>query len=210
VTAGPTYEKIDPVRFLGNRSSGLMGFSLAEEAAERGGEVTLITGPVGIKLSHSNVKRIDVTSAEEMHDECLKHAPSAHIIIMAAAVSDFRITVPGIQKIKRSGTPLTLKLEPVPDILKDLSAKKKKNQFLIGFALETDHELENARKKLSDKNLDMVVLNSLKDEGAGFGTSTNRVTLLMKNGKVLRGGMKTKKEVAADIFNAVKKIKNHA
>ncbi len=207
VTAGPTYENIDPVRYIGNRSSGIMGFSVAQEAAERGGEVILVTGPVSLQSYHPGIKRIDVTSADEMRHECLKYASSANVIVMTAAVSDYRPAEPKRKKIKKTGEPLTVVLEPVADILKEISLRKKKNQKLIGFALETGNGLESARKKLKDKNLDMIVLNSLEDEGAGFGTLTNRVTLILKDGKAIRGELKTKKEVAADIFNLLQTIR---
>ena len=206
VTAGPTQEPIDPVRFIGNRSSGLMGVALAEEAAGRGGAVTLLLGPSSLEPVLPGIRVIRIGTAEELRQECLLAAPAADIIVMAAAVSDYRVPHPGAKKIKKSGTDLTLKLEPAPDILKELAAKKKKRQLIVGFSLETDHEMENARKKLKEKNLDMVVLNTLNDPGAGFESLTNKVTLLLKNGRVVRGKLKSKKEVAADIFNALQTL----
>jgi phosphopantothenoylcysteine decarboxylase/phosphopantothenate--cysteine ligase len=207
VTAGPTFEKIDPVRFLGNHSSGLMGFSLAEEAAFRGGEVTLITGPAELTIPDPRVSRIDVTSAAEMHRECMKHSGNARLIIMAAAVSDYTVASPASGKIKKTAGPLSLILEPTADILKELGKRKKKNQLLVGFALETGREMENARIKLKEKNLDLVILNSLKDPGAGFRSDTNKITMITRSGKVIREDLKPKREVASDIFDLLAKIK---
>ena len=207
VTAGPTFEKIDPVRFLGNHSSGLMGFSLAKEAAFRGGEVTLITGPAELTIPDPRVSRIDVTSAAEMHRECIKHSVNARLIIMAAAVSDYTVASPASGKIKKTAGPLSLILEPTADILKELGKRKKKNQLLVGFALETGREMENARIKLKEKNLDLVILNSLKDPGAGFRSDTNKITMITRSGKVIREDLKPKREVASDIFDLLAKIK---
>ena len=207
VTAGPTFEKIDPVRFLGNHSSGLIGFSLAKEAAFRGGEVTLITVPAELTIPDPRVSRIDVTSAAEMHRECMKHSGNARLIIMAAAVSDYTVASPASGKIKKTAGPLSLILEPTADILKELGKRKKKNQLLVGFALETGREMENARIKLKEKNLDLVILNSLKDPGAGFRSDTNKITMITRSGKVIREDLKPKREVASDIFDLLAKIK---
>jgi phosphopantothenoylcysteine decarboxylase/phosphopantothenate--cysteine ligase len=206
VTAGPTHEKIDAVRFIGNQSSGMMGFMLAEEAAERGGEVTLITGPTALKATGGNIQRIDVISAAEMRNECLKQRKKSDIILMAAAVADYTVPKPAGYNIKKSDGPLGLELKLTDDILKELGQQKGKHQILAGFALETSHELKNARKKLQDKNLDIIILNSLKDKGAGFGTTTNRVTMITRAGKLFRGELKPKREVASDILDLLAKL----
>ena len=203
MTAGPTVEQIDPVRFIGNHSSGLMGFSLANEAFNQGGEVTLITGPVTEKNLHAAIHRIDVTSAAEMLQACEQQINDTDILIMAAAVADYTPTHPTSGKIKKSSEDLCLNLSPTKDILRELGAKKREEQCFVGFALETDNELENARKKLEEKSLDIIVLNSLNDQGAGFGNKTNKVTLLTKNGQTINGTLKSKKEVASDILSAI-------
>jgi len=203
ITAGPTHEKIDPVRYISNYSTGQMGFCLAEEAALRGAKVTLISGPVTLSISHNSITQIPVGSATEMHKECLKAAPDSDILIMAAAVADFKPEHAAIQKIKKDGQPMTLNLEPTIDILRDLGNLKKKNQILVGFALETNQELAHAKKKLKEKKLDLIVLNSLQDPGAGFGHLTNKVTVIEKNGKVHDGVLKLKSEVAADIWDII-------
>ena len=207
VTAGPTFERIDPVRFIGNHSSGKMGFAIAEEAARRGAAVTLVAGPVSEKAHHPSVTRIDVTSAGEMHKACLRHSRGSDIIIMAAAVADYKSGEPSGSKMKKGKSPLQISLIPTHDILSELGKAKKKNQLLVGFALETDHEITNAKRKLAGKNLDMIVLNSLNDPGAGFGGTTNKVTLLLRSGKVIAGELKEKKEVASDILNALSLLK---
>jgi phosphopantothenoylcysteine decarboxylase/phosphopantothenate--cysteine ligase len=203
VTAGPTYEKIDPVRFIGNFSSGKMGFSLATEAASRHCSVTLVTGPTGLICQHPAIHRIDILSANEMHDACMKESADADIIIMAAAVADYTVTGISDTKLKKTGKPLNLELTPTKDILMELGRRKRKDQILVGFALETDHELEHARKKLNTKNLDYIVLNSLQDKGAGFGTATNKITIIDKQGTVMKGELKAKQDVASDILDVV-------
>jgi phosphopantothenoylcysteine decarboxylase/phosphopantothenate--cysteine ligase len=203
VTAGPTNEKIDPVRFLGNQSSGLMGFSLANEAAERGAKVVLIAGPTKLSSNHPSIKRIDVISAADMYKACLEHSVHSDIIIMAAAVADFTFKNPLEHKLKKSDKGISIDLEPTTDILYQLGKKKKKQQILVGFALETEHELKNAKEKLNKKKLDFIVLNSLKDEGSGFGWPTNKVTIIHKSGKTIEGPLKDKKEVAKDIINTI-------
>jgi phosphopantothenoylcysteine decarboxylase/phosphopantothenate--cysteine ligase len=203
VTAGPTFEQIDPVRFIGNRSSGRMGFALAEEAAGRGAEVTLITGPVAIDAVHPAIRRIDVESAAAMYKACRKHAGRSDIILMSAAVADYTPATPVNSKIRKQASTLNIRMEPTTDILLELGKKKKKSQLLVGFALETGNEEANALKKLRSKKLDMIVLNSLRDAGAGFNYPTNKVTLFLRNGKVLKGDLKEKREVACDIFNAL-------
>lgn len=206
VTAGPTFEAIDPVRYIGNHSSGLMGFAIAEEFAEIGADVTLITGPVDLSLQHSGIRRIDITSADEMFDKCMALKDASEIIVMAAAVADYKLKDPASVKIKKSQSTLDLKLYPTKDILAAIGKVKKRGQILVGFALETDHEEENARKKLETKNLDLIVLNSLRDEGAGFKTLTNKVTILFNSGQVQRFPLKSKKEIAKDIIKSIDSI----
>lgn len=203
VTAGPTYEPIDPVRFIGNHSSGRMGFALAEECALRGAEVTLITGPVQLSVNCPGVNRINVSTANEMYQEVLAHAPSADIILMAAAVADYTPETPSVQKLKKSSGNLTLSLKPTPDILYHLGKMKKSGQILIGFALETHDEESHAREKLRNKNLDLIVLNSLNEQGAGFGYETNKVSILSRDGSWTHFPLKSKKEVASDIMDKV-------
>jgi phosphopantothenoylcysteine decarboxylase/phosphopantothenate--cysteine ligase len=206
VTAGPTFEAIDPVRYIGNHSSGLMGFSIAEEFAELGAEVTLVTGPVNLSLQHPGISRIDITSADEMFHQCMALKDGSEIIVMAAAVADYKPAEVASFKIKKSESTIDLKLSPTPDILASLGKVKKIGQILVGFALETDHEEENARKKLESKNLDIIVLNSLCDEGAGFITPTNKVTILFNSGQIQHLPLKSKKEVTRDIIESIKSI----
>ncbi|MFH0991943.1 MAG: bifunctional phosphopantothenoylcysteine decarboxylase/phosphopantothenate--cysteine ligase CoaBC [bacterium] len=206
VTAGPTYEAIDPVRFIGNRSSGKMGFALASAAAQRGARIILISGPVHIETPR-NVTRVNVETAEQMHKAVLAHAAEADVIIMSAAVADYAPRTQSAEKIKKNSNrqELILTLTPTPDILQSLGTKKRKNQVLVGFALETQNELRNAKEKLKKKNLDLIVLNSLKDEGAGFGTETNVVTIIDRNGKTEKLGKMPKIDVAREILHRVKK-----
>ena len=203
VTAGPTYEPIDPVRFIGNHSSGLMGFSIADEFARQGADVTLISGPVKIQTEMTGITRIDVVTAAEMFDECIATGSTADIIVMTAAVADFTPANPSPLKIKKSAKPTELKLSPTKDILAELGKSKKPGQFLAGFALETEKEEENARKKLIDKNLDIIFLNSLNDQGAGFNKPTNKVTILFSNGNVQHLPLRSKPEIAKDIVRVV-------
>ncbi|MDR0700072.1 MAG: bifunctional phosphopantothenoylcysteine decarboxylase/phosphopantothenate--cysteine ligase CoaBC [Tannerella sp.] len=204
ITAGPTYEKIDPVRFIGNYSSGKMGFALAEVCAGRGADVTLVAGPVGLKTKHPSVKRIDVESADEMYDETLRAFPSCDIAILCAAVADYRPERMTAEKIKREqDVALTVSLVHNKDIAATLGKNKRENQTIVGFALETGNEIANAREKLQRKNLDMIVLNSLNDEGAGFGCDTNKVTLIDKYGKETALPLKSKTEIAGDIINCL-------
>jgi len=206
ITAGPTYEAIDPVRYIGNHSSGKMGFELANEAANLGAEVLLISGPSNEKVDHSLIQRIDVVSAEEMYQATHNHYKNVEIAILAAAVADYKPITVATQKIKKKEASLTIELTQTKDILASLG-KQKTNQFLVGFALETNNELENAISKLKRKNLDLIVLNSLQDKGAGFKKSTNKVTLIDQQENVTEFGLKSKIEVAQDIFNEiVKKI----
>ncbi len=206
ISAGPTYEKIDPVRFIGNFSSGLMGFSMAEEAARRGAEVTLVAGPTHLTVSDTHIKRIDVESAAEMLKAMVTRFAKADITIMSAAVADFSPETIAQEKIKKS-TPLdTIKLRPTADILATLGKQKKQNQLLIGFALETENEIENAKVKINNKNLDLIVLNSLRDSGAGFGTVTNKITIIDNNHRCFDYPLKSKKELAGDILSKIAEL----
>ena len=205
ITAGPTYEKLDPVRFIGNYSTGKMGFALAEEFAAAGAEVTLICGPVSLKTADPLIRRIDVESAEEMLKASEEPFAKADIGVFAAAVADYRPECKEDSKIKREGAEeISLRLVRNPDIAATLAAKKRPGQKFIGFALETDHEHENALRKLQKKNLDAVVLNSLQDKGAGFGTDTNKVTILRADGTEKSYPLKSKREVARDIIEFLK------
>ena len=207
ITAGPTYEKIDPVRFIGNYSSGKMGFALAETCAEQGAEVTLVSGPVMLQTKHPAIRRIDVESAQEMYEAATKHFPKADIAILCAAVADFTPETTADKKIKRKGNDMVLRLHPTQDIAAALGAVKKKKQVLVGFALETDNEMRNAQDKMERKNLDLIVLNSLQDQGAGFRVDTNKVTIIDRHKGITSYGVKSKKEVAEDIIEKVVKLK---
>lgn len=202
ITAGPTYEAIDPVRFIGNHSSGKMGYAIAETAAQLGAKVTLISGPVSIRTENSLIHLVKVTTAQQMYDAVLQGFESCHIAILSAAVADYRPTDIAAQKIKKKEGSLTIQLEKTEDILASLGTRKDR-QFLVGFALETENELENAKTKLKKKNLDLIVLNSLNDTGAGFGTDTNKVTFVTRNNKVIPFEVKSKKEVANDILQHI-------
>ena len=202
ITAGPTYEAIDPVRFISNHSTGKMGYALAAECVKRGAAVTLVSGPVQLKPI-AGVQLIPVTSARQMYEACMPYADSYDIAIMAAAVADYTPAHMAVSKIKKTDTPLQLELTKTTDILASLGEKKKKGQVLVGFALETDNEKENALKKLHRKNADLIVLNSLQNEGAGFGHDTNKVTLFSKNGEAREFDTKAKEEVARDIVNTI-------
>lgn len=202
VTAGPTYEAIDPVRFIGNHSSGKMGFDIANEAASLGAEVFLIAGPTHLKAKNSLIKVVDVVSAQEMYDACHLYFNEVDVAIAAAAVADYRPKFVADQKIKKNTVEFSIDLEKTKDILSSLGAIKK-NQFLIGFALETENEIENAKLKIQKKNLDLIVLNSLQDKGAGFKKETNKVTFIDKNFEIEPMELKSKESVAADILNKV-------
>lgn len=202
ITAGPTYEKIDPVRFIGNYSSGKMGFALAEACARRGAKVMLVSGPVTLSAEHPSIHRIDVESAGEMYAAATEHFPAADIAILCAAVADFTPKAMAERKIKREGEGMVLELHPTQDIAAALGAMKRKGQLVAGFALETDHELDNARRKLESKNLDFIVLNSLRDKGAGFRGDTNKVTIIEPQG-VTAYDTKSKREVAEDIVGFI-------
>ena len=203
ITAGPTYEKIDPVRFIGNYSSGKMGFALAEECAARGAEVTLVAGPVSLKTISPNIKRIDVESAEEMYQTSVAAFRDMDCAILCAAVADYRVKEQATQKIKRTGDDLNIELVPNKDIAAELGKMKTANQKLVGFALETNDEESNALGKMERKNLDFIVLNSLNDAGAGFQHDTNKITLLSRSGSKQDFPLKSKTEVAKDIIDKV-------
>ena len=200
ITAGPTYEKIDPVRFIGNYSSGKMGFALAEECASRGAEVTLVSGPVTLQTNHLNIQRIDVESANEMYEAAKEAFTHADAGILCAAVADFTPVCTADHKIKREKDHLSLDLKPTQDIAASLGVMKQKNQVLVGFALETNNEQENAEGKLQRKNFDFIVLNSLNDNGAGFRVDTNKITIIDQEGSTPYS-LKDKKEVAKDIID---------
>ena len=203
ITAGPTYEAIDPVRFIGNHSSGKMGFAIAREAAKQGAEVTLVAGPVALE-NIQGVNRIDVTSSDEMFQASKLAFENTDIAILSAAVADYKSKSISELKIKKEEQQnFQLELEPTKDILAEISKLKKPNQFLVGFALETNNEMENARNKLKRKNLDMIVLNSLKENGAGFKGNTNKVTIIHKDNNFKEFGLKTKPEVAKDIIEEI-------
>ena len=203
INAGPTREPLDPVRYISNYSSGKMGIALAEAAAEYGASVELVLGPVNITPSNKSLKIINVTSAESMADECISRFPGCDIAILSAAVADFTASEVKRKKIKKDGNEMVLKLKPTTDIAEALGKTKKKTQLLVGFALETNHELENAKKKLLRKNLDIVVLNSLKDSGAGFGLDTNKITIIDRNNNIDKFELKSKEEAAKDILNKI-------
>ena len=206
VTAGPTYEKIDPVRFIGNYSSGKMGYAIAEEAARRGAEVTIVSGPVSITTSTPNINVIKVESAREMYDQCVNIYPNCDLGIMCAAVADYAPAEYFDSKIKREKEEIpVIKLIKNPDIAAALGAMKAPSQKLVGFALETNNEESNALDKLHRKNLDMIVLNSLQDSGACFGTDTNKITTYFSNGEKLEFPLKSKVEVAKDIIDSILK-----
>ena len=202
VTAGPTYEAIDPVRFIGNHSSGKMGFDIALAAANMGAEVILISGPTHLQVTDSLVKLIRVTSAEDMYVACHQYFEGVDVAIAAAAVADYRPKNVAEQKIKKNEASFTIELEKTQDILSSLG-QIKKNQFLIGFALETENEIEHAKQKIQKKNLDLIVLNSLNDAGAGFGKPTNKVTFITKDFIIEPQELKSKEEVAVDIVNKI-------
>jgi phosphopantothenoylcysteine decarboxylase/phosphopantothenate--cysteine ligase len=202
ITAGPTYESIDPVRFIGNHSSGKMGFDIALAAANLGASVVLISGPTHLEMNHNLVKLVRIESAQEMYLECQNYFQTTDVFIAAAAVADFRPISVATQKIKKENSRLNIELEATQDILASLG-KIKKNQFIIGFALETENEIENAKLKIQKKNLDLIVLNSMQDEGAGFGKPTNKVTFIDSNFNIEPMQLKSKEAVAIDILNKV-------
>ncbi|NBW34936.1 MAG: bifunctional phosphopantothenoylcysteine decarboxylase/phosphopantothenate--cysteine ligase CoaBC [Cytophagia bacterium] len=203
VTAGPTYEAIDPVRFIGNHSSGKMGFAIAESLAQAGAMVTLVSGPTHQQVNHPNIKLIPVKAAQEMYEACAAVFATQDITVLSAAVADYRPTVQADQKIKKKEGGLTIELTQTIDIAATLGKQKKNGQLLIGFALETEQEKNNALKKLESKNFDMIVLNSLNDKGAGFGHDTNKITIIHRNHQEQHFDLKDKKAVAHDIVQAI-------
>jgi phosphopantothenoylcysteine decarboxylase/phosphopantothenate--cysteine ligase len=202
ITAGPTYEAIDPVRFIGNHSSGKMGFDIAACAAQFGAEVTLISGPSHLNVSDSNISLIRIVSAQEMYDACHQYFAVSDVVICAAAIADYRPKNVATTKIKKTEDHFSIELEKTKDVLASLGQIKEK-QFLVGFALETNNEIENAKLKVQKKNLDLIVLNSLQDEGAGFSKATNKVTFIDKNFGIQSMDLKTKEAVAEDIINKI-------
>lgn len=203
VSAGPTYEAIDPVRFIGNRSTGKMGFAIAEELAARGASVQLVTGPTSQQLHHPLVHITHVESAAEMYEACMQHFPDSQLTVMSAAVADYRPEHAAEQKIKKKEAALSIDLSPTVDILSTMGQQKAVGQTLVGFALETEQERDNALSKLTRKNLDHIVLNSLNDPGAGFGYDTNKVTVFSANGSVTEFDTQSKKEIARSLVSLV-------
>jgi len=203
ITAGPTHEPIDPVRFIGNHSSGKMGYALAEVFANRGADVHLISGPVNIKIKNPQIRVTRITTADEMNMVCLDDFANTDITLLAAAVADYKPENVASEKIKKTGDNLTLKLMKTPDIAAGLGKQKKNKQILAGFALETEHEVSNAIQKLERKNFDFIVLNSLKDAGAGFGFDTNKVQIINREGKIFPYELKGKSDVATDIVQYI-------
>jgi phosphopantothenoylcysteine decarboxylase/phosphopantothenate--cysteine ligase len=201
VTAGPTYEPLDAVRFIGNYSSGKMGFALAEVLASFGARVILVSGPVSLKPNNRNIDYFPVHTAQEMLSTCLSFFEKTDGAILTAAVADFRPKYPVTNKIKRKSENMVVELEPNPDVAAELGKLKQPGQFLAGFALETDNEMTNAKEKLKKKNFDFIMLNSLQDKGSGFNGDTNKITIIGKNNKTTRFELKSKHEVAADIVN---------
>jgi phosphopantothenoylcysteine decarboxylase / phosphopantothenate---cysteine ligase len=208
VTAGPTYERLDPVRFIGNFSTGKMGIAIAELLADKGAQVTLVLGPSHYHTTNDNIKTVHVESAAEMYEASVQAFSGAQIAVMAAAVADYRPQEVAAEKIKKDGDTLTLTLSKNPDILASLGKQKQAGQTLIGFALETNNELENAMGKLKRKNADMIVLNSLRDDGAGFGYDTNKITLLDKTGYHKSLPLQSKKDAAVAIVNHILKLRH--
>lgn len=205
VTAGPTYEPIDPVRFIGNYSSGLMGFEIAEKLAQQGALVTLVTGPTHMTTNHSNIQRVDVTTAQQMYDVVMQESNKIQLFVMAAAVADYTPITLADQKIKKSDVNWDIPVKKTKDILLEIGKNKKQGQCIVGFALETQNEMENATQKLQNKNADFIVLNSMNNSSAGFNKPTNQVTILSPKGIVLETLVKSKSEIAEDIVNVIYK-----
>lgn len=203
ITAGPTYEAIDPVRFIGNHSSGRMGYAIARQFADKGARVILVSGPTHLSNPHSSIQKIDVQSAEEMYNAASENVDACDIVVLAAAVADYRPKEVATQKIKKSGKDPIIDLVKTTDIAATLGKRKKKNQIFVGFALETENEIENAQKKLVSKNLDLIVLNSLNDPGAGFKFDTNKITLIDRENNIRHFELKEKDLVAKDIVEAI-------
>ena len=203
ITAGPTFEAIDPVRFIGNHSSGKMGFSIAEAAANAGANVTLVTGPTNLKLLNSRIKIVNVVNTKEMFDACFDYFRFSDIAILSAAVSDYTPKVVSTTKLKKNKKSLNIEFVKTQDILKSLGNIKSNKQILVGFALETNNEIEYAKKKIHEKNLDFIVLNSMTDKGSGFKLDTNKITIIDNSNKLYKFELKSKKEVAVDIINHI-------
>jgi phosphopantothenoylcysteine decarboxylase/phosphopantothenate--cysteine ligase len=207
ITSGPTVEPIDPVRFISNHSTGKMGMAIAEEMAERGAEVIFVSGPVQTYPSNPNIKIIKVKSADEMYQAALSNFDNSNVIVLTAAVADYTVADYSAEKIKKKNEEgIILELKKTKDIAAELGRLKKENQFMVGFALETENFIENANKKIVSKNLDMIVLNSLRDEGAGFGHDTNKISIIEKSGSLTAYELKTKKEVSVDIVDKICKL----
>ncbi len=206
VTAGPTYENIDPVRFIGNYSSGKMGYALANEFAKRGAEVILVSGKTNLSVSDNNIKLVVTPSAQQMYDECNKYFADVDIAVFSAAVADYRVKNIADQKIKKESDSLVLELEKNVDIAKTLGKQKSDKQITVGFALETENEQDNAKRKLNSKNLDCIVLNSMNDKGAGFNADTNKISIFTKTDEVKHFDVKPKGEVAKDIVDEIKNL----
>jgi len=203
VTAGPTHELLDPVRFIGNNSSGKMGFAIARELAAQGAEVELVSGPTSLTIDHAGIKLTRVVSAEEMYEACESKFGDVDITVLSAAVADYKPIRKADQKIKKGDDQMVVELTKTKDIAAELGKKKKNGQLIVGFALETENETANAQKKIVSKNFDLIVLNSLNDQGAGFGYDTNKIAILNKNGTAQEFILKSKKEVAKDIVSAI-------
>lgn len=210
ITAGPTYEAIDPVRFIGNHSSGLMGIEIARAFADQGAEVTLVLGPSNISPNRNNINLLPVTSAKEMYDAVMTFFPKTDIAVLSAAVADFRPEIVADQKIKKNPDTdsITLKLVKTDDILKTVGSQKKENQVVVGFALETENGIANAKKKLHTKNIDLIVLNEMSEQGVGFKTKTNKISIINKNDEMTEFDLKPKSEVALDVLNAIYQYMN--
>ncbi len=206
ITAGPTCEDIDPVRYITNHSSGKMGYAIAHEAANRGAKVRIVSGPVSIRLDHPNVSVLPVTSAQQMFEAVKENVDGADIVVLCAAVADFTVAEKADKKIKREKSDYNLLLTPTQDIAAWVGANRKEGTFITGFALETNDELENAKGKLARKNLDMIVLNSMQDKGAGFKTDTNKITIIARDGSVENFPLKSKEQVAADILDNIERL----
>ncbi len=206
ITAGPTHEPIDPVRFVGNRSSGKMGIAIAEEFAARGFDVTLVKGPTQLKALNPKILEIDVETAQQMYETCAQYFTLNDVIVFAAAVADYTPKHPSAIKIKKKENEFSIEMVKTKDIAGELGQLKQPHQVIVGFALETDHEMEHAAEKLAKKNLDFIVLNSVNDAGAGFQYDTNKVTIIDNSGKVTKFDLKPKTEVARDIADYVSKI----
>lgn len=206
ITAGPTYEAIDPVRFIGNHSSGKMGVEIAKAAARKGANVTVVSGPGTPKIEMSGITQVFVRNAQSMYDETTTRFRQTDVAILAAAVADYTPEEVADQKIKKKSDEMVIRLKPTKDILKHLGSVKKENQKLIGFALETENEVENAKRKIESKNLDLIVLNSLQDKGAGFGHDTNKITLIDRKNNLEQFELKSKSEVALDILKAIEEL----